>query len=123
MLKPSSKVYYVYVFGGEYEDKWELPVGVCPTLDLAEKLKRQTEDSYTIECKIPEDEYNRMVDYLYDYEEKNGMMGEDFCESLAKLFPKYSLKDIETAESKYNSYNDFGGVMIEEIGFYNGTNS
>lgn len=119
MLTTTSKVYYVYEFGGEYEDKWEHAIGVCSSLELAQELKAQTEASREIECSIPEEEYCDMLDALYEYEEENGEICEEEIEGLLKLFPKYTREELEAAERKYNSYDDYIGVNIEEIDFYN----
>lgn len=119
MLTTSSKVYYVYKYGGEYEDKWEHPVGVCSSLELAQELKSKTEAIYNVECIISENEYSRMIDYLYDYEEEHGEICTDEIEGLAKLFPQYNIEDLKIADKKYFSYDDFGGVDIKEVDFYN----
>ena len=38
---------------------------------------------------------------------------------LQKLFPDKDPKDIENACKQYFSYDDFTGVYIEEVDFYN----
>lgn len=117
MLKTDSKVYYVYDFGGEYEDAWEQAIGVCSTLELANKLKEETEAKRQ-ECPISETEYDEMLDYLYAYERDHGYICDNEIDGLIKLFPKYSADEIKTASDKYYS-EDFVGIGIMEIDFYN----
>lgn len=114
-----SKVYLVYEFGGEYEDRWEQPVGVCSTLQLAEELKAKVEaERQGPECSISEEKYNEMLDTLYeqDFDEESY---ETDVDGLLMLFPQYSRDELEAADKKYFSYNDYLGVEIEEIDFYN----
>lgn len=119
MLKTTSKVYYVYEFGGEYEDKWEHAIGVCSSLELAKELKAQAEASRQVECSISEEEYCDMLTTLFEYEEERGEVCEDEIGCLLKLFPGHTREELEAAERKYHSYDDFIGVNIEEIDFYN----
>lgn len=119
MLTTTSKVYYVYEYGGEYEDKWERAIGVCSSLELAEKLKAQAEAPHQVECSISEEEYSDMLGVLFEYEEEQGEIFEDEIEELLKLFPKYTREELEAAVRKYSSYDDYIGVNIEEIDFYN----
>lgn len=119
MLKTNSKVYYVYEFGGQYEDSWEHPIGVCSTLTLAQELKKETEAKRNEPCNIPEEEYVEMENALYEYEDEHGEIYDEIVEGLAKLFPQYSPEDLQTAKKKYSFYDDYVGVEIEEINFYN----
>lgn len=119
MLTTISKVYIVSEFGGEYGDKWEHPVGVCSSLELAEELKAKTLADREIKCNISEEEYEKMLNYLYDYEEKHGPICDDETEGIIKLFPDKNPEDIEIADKQYFSCDDFGGVYIEEMDFYN----
>lgn len=115
----TTKVYIVSEYGGEYEDKWEHAVGVCSSLELAEELKAKTLADREIKCNISEEEYEKMLDYLYDYEEQHGPICEDEAEGIIKLFPDKNPEDIEIADKQYFSRDDFGGVYIEEVDFYN----
>lgn len=115
----SSKLYLVYEYGGEYEDKWEHAIGVCSTLELANELKAKAEEAHVVESSIPEEEYSEMINALYDYEDEHGEICEEEIEGLLKLYPQYSREELESAERKYFSYDDFIGVRIEEIDFYN----
>lgn len=119
MLKTTSKVYIVSEFGGEYEDKWEHPVGVCSSLELAEELKNKILASREIKTNISEEEYEEMLDYLYEYEDEHGAICEEEAEGVKKLFPDRNPEDIDAIDKAYFSYNDFGGVYIKEIDFYN----
>ncbi len=114
-----SKVYIVSEYGGEYEDKWEHAIGVCPSLELAEQLKTETLAAREIKCNISEEELGEMLDRLYEYEDKHEPLGESEEEGLQKLFPDKDPKDIEIACKKFFSYDDFGGVDIREVNFYN----
>lgn len=118
-MTPNSKVYLVYEFGGEYEDKWEHTVGVCSSLELAKELKAQAEAAHQVECPISAEEYDSMIEYLYDYEWEHGEICEEEIAGLLQLFPRYTKEELEAAERKYNSYDDYIGVNIEEIDFYN----
>lgn len=119
MLKSNSKVYLVTEYGGEYEDKWEHTIGVCSSLDLAQELKAEVEESHRIECSIPEEKYFEMCDYLYEYEEEHGEICEEEIEGLLKLFPEYSEEELRKADRKYCSYDDYSGVDIQELDLYN----
>lgn len=118
MLK-TTKVYIVSEYGGEYEDKWEHAIGVCSSLELAEQLKAETLAAREIKCNISEEEFNKMLDYLYDYEEEHGSICDSEEEGLQKLFPDKDPKDIEIACERCFSYDDFTGVDIQEVDFYN----
>lgn len=116
----TTKVYIVSEYGGEYEDKWEHTIGVCSSLELAKQLKAETLAAREInKCSISEEEFRNMLDYLYDYEEEHGSIGDSEEEGLQKLFPDKNPKDIEIACRWYFSYDDFVGVSIEEANFYN----
>lgn len=119
MLKTTSKVYIVSEFGGEYEDKWEHPVGVCSSLELAEELKTKVLASKEIKTNISAEEYEEMLDYLYEYEDKHGAICDEEAEGIKKLFPDRNPEDIDAINKAYFSYDDFGGVDIQEIDFYN----
>lgn len=118
MLLSNSVVYYVYEYGGQYEDKWECPIGVCATKELANELKKQVENTHNIKVNIPQEEFEKMMEDLDNYEYENNVTFEDEIHILSKLFPKYDKKDIESAYNKYYSYDDFIGVRIEEVKFY-----
>lgn len=119
MLMTTSKVYIVSEFGGEYEDKWKHPVGVCSSLELAEELKNKILASREIKTNISEEEYEEMLDYLHEYEDEHGAICEEEVEGVKKLFPDRNPEDIDAIDKVYFSYDDFGGVHIQEINFYN----
>lgn len=119
MLKTTSKVYIVSEFGGEYEDKWEHPVGVCSSLELAEELKTKILASKEIKTNISAEEYEEMLDYLYEYEDEHGAICDEEAEGIKKLFPDRNPEDIDAIDKAYFSYDDFGGVDIQEINYYN----
>lgn len=119
MLTTTSKVYIVSEFGGEYEDKWERPVGVCSSLELAEELKDKILADREIKTNISEEEYEEMLDYLYEYEDEHGEICDEEAEGLKKLFPDRNPEDIDAIDKVYFSYDDFGGVDIQEVDFYN----
>lgn len=119
MLETNSKVYLVSEFGGEYEDKWDQPIGVCSSLELAEKLKSEILANREIKTNISLEKYEEMLDYLYEYEDKHGAICKEESEGIKKLFPDYNPEDIDAVDKVYFSYNDFGGVDITEINFYN----
>lgn len=115
----TSKVYIVSEFGGEYEDKWERPVGVCSSLELAEELKDKLLADREIKTNISEEEYEEMLDYLYEYEDEHGEICDEEAEGIKKLFPDRNPEDIDAIDKVYFSHDDFGGVDIQEVDFYN----
>lgn len=119
MLMTASKVYIVSEFGGEYEDKWERPVGVCSSLELAEELKDKILDSKDIKTNISIEEYKEMLDYLYRYKDEHEEICEEEAEGIKKLFPNHNPEDIDEIDKVYFSHINFGGVHIQEINFYN----
>ena len=120
MLTTNSKVYIVSEYGGEYEDKWEHIIGVCSSISLAEELEAKALAAREgVKSNISEDELNKMLSYLYQYEEEHGEICDSEEEGLQKLFPDKDPKDIENACKQYFSYDDSTGVYIEEVDFYN----
>lgn len=114
-----SKVYVVIEYGGEWEDSWEHILGVCSTPDLADILKNKVEESYSKSINISCDDFDKMYDKLIEYEEKTKEYFEDIFDGLIFLFPEYKAEDIEDAIEKYlYQKNDYVGVRIEEINFF-----
>lgn len=119
MMKYPSKVYAVIEFGGEYEDFWEHILGVCLTPELADTLKNSIEESRSRNINISYDEWNEMYDKLAEYEEKTDDDFDSILDGLIFLFPEYEPKDIEEAIEKYfYQKDDYVGVRIEEINFF-----
>jgi len=115
-----NKVYVVSEYGGEYEDKWQHIIGVCSSRNRAEKLKDEILDKREPKTNISIDEYQEMLSYLYDYADKHDEFEYDTeVDGLLQLFPDKDVKDIEEIDRIYFSYDDFTGVDIEEIDFYN----
>lgn len=113
-----SKVYVVTEFGGQYEDSWKHIIGVCSTPELADKLKNIVEKFHnSSNCSISEEAWESMWDRLCEVEEQ-GYEYDDTTSGMMNLFPEYSRKDIEQAMKLYDDYQDWGGVMIQEIDFY-----
>ena len=106
-----DKCYIIKEYGGVYEDYWEIIVGVCPTLHLAERLKEKIEKQHV--TRIPQEKFNEMFDKFCEIFEHEDI---DELEGICKLYPKYSAKEIEEAFNQYTS--DWGGVVIKEINFY-----
>lgn len=114
-----SKVYVVIEFGGEWEDFWENILGVCSTPELADALKNKIEESHSRNINISCDEWNEMYEKLAEYEEKTGDDFDNILDGLLFLFPEYKAKDIEEAIEKYfYQRDDYVGVRIEEINFF-----
>ena len=116
---PTSKVYIISEYGGDYEDRCEQIIGVCFSPKLAEELKTEFLASKEVKTNISIEEYEKMLDYLLEYEDKNGSICDSEAEGIKKLFPDYDPKDIDAIDKKYFSYDDFGGVDIKEANFYN----
>lgn len=107
--------FLVTTYGGEWEDFWEVPVGVCSTLEVAEELKRKIEESHTKSANIQEDKWIDMYDTtLKTYVKVDG--DSDFVDKIHSLFPEYSREDIDQAYETYElSTDDFSGVSIQAI--------
>lgn len=114
------KVYVVSEFGGEWEDRWENVIAVCNTKEKAEMFQKEIEDEHNEHGVISSELYDKLLGKLWDYEEEHGIE-EDYgneVENLHKLFPKYSIEDLQKAYNRYNDWRDWHGVNIEEIDFY-----
>ena len=113
-----TKVYAVIEYGCMYEDVWEHIIGVCSTPELSDKLKTKVEESRNKSCKITEDEWCSINEAIFHWEEDHEEF-ETIIEGVKFLFPdKYSEKDIQDAINKYDSYDDYCGVRIQEIPYY-----
>jgi hypothetical protein len=116
------KVYIVSEFGGEYENRWEHAIVVCNTKEKAKELQKEIEDEYNEHGVISNDLYDKLLDKLWDYNEKRGVNPDDAeeteVEDLYKLFPEYSIKDLQKANRRYYDWRDWHGVDIEEVDFY-----
>lgn len=113
-----SKAYVVIEYGGMWEDSWERILGVCPTSELADVLKNKVEESYSKNINISYDEWNEMYEKLIDYEEDTGHDFNSVLEGILFLFPDIDEKDIKEANQRYEYQDDFLGVRIEEINFF-----
>lgn len=118
-MKHNSKVYIVSEYGGEWEDKWEHIVGVCSTLKVANKLKSEILAKREKKTNISLEEYQKMLECLYEYEQDHGTICETEVEGVIKLFPDKNPEDIEAVDKKYFSYDYFTGVDIQKVNFYN----
>lgn len=115
-----SKVYAVIEYGGEWEDSWERILGVCSTPELADSLKNKVEEYKSREIKITIDEWDELYSKLSEYEEETGQFFDNILDGLLFLFPEYNVEDIREALQKYYFLDDdYIGVRIEEINFYN----
>ena len=117
-----SKVYLVTKYGGEFEDKWSVPVGVCSTPELAKQLKAEIIKSEEHKYNISDEEFAEMLQTLEDYEDEHNMIFKSDEEGLQKLFPDKDPNDIEIACTKFFSYDDFVGVHITELTYYSTCN-
>lgn len=116
-MNPTRKVFVVTAYGGEWEDKWERCVGVCNSIELAKELKHQTFEEYVHHTPIPIPEFEKMLLAVDEYEEEHEDFNDD-VKGIKTLFPQYAVKDIERTYEEYYAYNDFVGVHIEEINYY-----
>lgn len=110
------KVYVVKNFGGEWEDKWESIVAVYSTKEAAEERVKEIEAVYNKPLAISQNLYFDLVDDVYDRIDDNDSEGEVM--DIHKLFPQYSIKDLQEAYYKYNGFDDWHGSLIEEVDFY-----
>lgn len=115
-----SKVYVVIEYGNKWEDSWEHILGVCSTSELADTLKNKVEELHSKNINISPDDWNEMYDKLAEYEEESGEYFDDILDGLLFLFPNYKVEDIEDAVERYfYQEDDYIGVRIEEIKFFN----
>lgn len=112
------KKFVVSSYGGEWEDKWERVVGICPTLEVAKELEQKIIKIHTPkEALITREQWDEMYNDLYEKCPESNF--KSFIEDMCRLFPEYSKEDIELAQEIYDSdYDDFSGVLIEEIEFF-----
>lgn len=107
-----SKVYIVKEYGGEWEDSWEHIVGVCSTPELADSLKAKIEELN--KTNIDKGKWNRMWKAIPD----KILDSQEIISIMLDNFPEYTEKDIKNAMKLYDE-QDYIGVEIEEIDFYN----
>lgn len=112
------KLYIVSENGGQYEDFYDIPRAVCKTKELAQSLQSKLYLGLTKSCKISEEKWEKMWDDLNTYELENENVDLEDSESiLLKLFPEYTLKDIEEAMDIYDRYPDNIDFDIKEIDY------
>lgn len=90
-------------------------IGVCPSRELAEKLRQRNSNQWDLEdCEITSEIYDRMVGVYYTrgYSSDKSML-----ESMIELFPEYSVSDIESAIYEYEN-RSYVGTVIEEINLF-----
>lgn len=110
-----DKCYVVTEWSGEYEDYWQSVVGVCSTLRLAETLKEKIESQHFKTIKISQEKYDEMFEKFWEVFEDEDI---DELEGMHKLYPEYSIEEIEEAFDRYMDCSNWGGVEIKEINFY-----
>lgn len=93
-----NKYYIVSECSGAYEDYWEHIIGVCPTLSLAESLKKKVEDLLSSKIIIPADKFEEMYN---NYLKSQYYEDIDEAEGIHLLYPEYSLEDIENVLDLY----------------------
>lgn len=109
-----TKCYRVYSYGGEWEDKWEKTVGITMTIEEAHDLIKQQEKIHFSSNKITLDQYESMLESLYEYEDEHGEVYEDTVNTLCKLFPEYTEDDIQNAVDTFDIGFRPDGFDIEE---------
>jgi len=111
-----SKVYAVIEYGGEYEDKWEHIVGICSTLEIADALKAAIEaDPEKENTGISIDEISQVIE---DYDDA---YPDDFdidWNKLQKMAPEHTANEWKSAYTQHYDWDDWYGVDIREIEFY-----
>ena len=90
--------YIVKESNGDMEDYWERIIGVCPTLSLAESLKKKVEDLLSSKIIIPADKFEEMYN---NYLKSQYYEDIDEAEGIHLLYPEYSLEDIENVLDLY----------------------
>ena len=112
------KLYIVSENGGQYEDFYDIPRAVCKTKELALLLQKYLYSYLEGSCKISKDKWNEMYEKLEEYESKNDSVDEEVEDILLKLFPEYTLTDIEEAIEAYDCYyNEDIDFDVKEIDY------
>lgn len=89
-------------------------IGVCPSLDLANKLKQENDRRWDIEdCEITAEMWDRMLRSLVgtDSEDKSEL------ELLIEMYPEYPVSDIEKAMYEY-SHRRYVATEVEEVNLF-----
>lgn len=121
-----DNIYLVVKYGGEYEDKWEIPVAAFSSKEYAEDFMKKCKDETL--SKISNKEWNELLEKVNDYEtekwkENPNFSGFDFyTDGIMEMKDKglldinYSEEELQRAENLYLSYDD-PDFMISEIKF------
>lgn len=91
-------------------------IGVCPTLELAEKLRQKNENLWELEdCEVSFKVWTQMQEeYFSNY---STLKDKSFIEAMVERHPEYPVSDIERADREFSTYN-YVGTAIEEIDLY-----
>jgi len=111
-----NKVYAVIEYGGEYEDKWEHIIGVCSTLEIADTLKAAIEAKHEKEdAGISIDEIDQVIE---NYDDTYPDDLDIDWDKLQKMAPEHTANEWKSAYTQYYDWNDWFGVRVKEIEFY-----
>lgn len=90
-------------------------VGVCPTLELAQKLKQKNENLWELEdCEIS---FQTWVQMQEEYWSVYSQDQRPFVDEMIERHPEYSVSDIERADREFSTYS-YLGTFVEEINLY-----
>lgn len=110
-----NKVYLVIEYYSYCEESWEKVIAACETLELADSIREERiKQIGKPDIKISEEEWNNMYNELLI---SDNMSGDDY-EDFHKMFPQYSMEDIELAGRVYDCDNNIDGIRIEEVDYY-----
>lgn len=115
-MKVSNSVFLVTKYG----NSWKQNVGVCLTLEGAQKLKMQILDEYKKKCPIPINKFKEIMNTFYNKYSLSFLKekGITYEEGLHLVAPEYNLEDISTTLDTYTG-DIFIDVDIEELNLYN----
>ena len=118
-----KKVYVVSEYGGEYEDSWEQVLCVCSSKAKAEEIKRVVEDKHNVHGVISKKLYNKLLYDMWAYYEKEGIdYGIDRRDEIKELYTftkgQYSIEELEKGNEAYYDWEDWLGVRIQEVSYY-----
>lgn len=101
----------IYVVSEVQDWSTSFVIGVCPTLELANKLKEENERIWDLEdCEITAEKFDEMLSALAKADESI----EDPLEVLIAAFPEYPVSDIEKALYGY-SHRSYIETRIDEV--------
>lgn len=108
-----NKVYLVVEYGGTNIDYWEEVIGVCSTAELAESLRSISISNHNLDtAPIDEITWTDISDKYWDTYPDEEILDP---EKMHKLFPEYSISDLNKANIYYDGYCDWEDTRVDEV--------